>query len=306
MAKTTTALTGIYRTWDATLSTWQAYFFRTGADLVAETAAKVWFSPTERTKLTGVATGAQVNVIESVKVDGTALTITSKAVNLDLASYGYITGITKSMVEAVLTGAITSHTHNYAAPGDITALDERLDTIEAIINSAGTSDADNVINKLNEIFAFLENSGEGTTLVTMLSNKVSTSRTVNNKALSNNIILSGADLLVGGLTSANKDAVISTAFKTLEDSIDAKVPTTRKVNTKALSGDVVLYGSDINIKSNRAASLAETIEAEEAKSLYLNTKKAQIWVSATEPGIDDATYYSTTNAKSGDVWIELV
>lgn len=34
------------------------------------------------TKLAGIATGAQVNVIETVKVDGTALTITDKAVNI--------------------------------------------------------------------------------------------------------------------------------------------------------------------------------------------------------------------------------
>ncbi len=302
MAKTTTALTGIYRTWDATLSTWQAYFFRTGADLVAETAAKVWFSPTERTKLTGVATGAQVNVIESVKVNGTALTITSKAVDIDLSSV--LTGITKAMVEGVLTGAITSHTHNYAAPGDITALDGRLDTLEAIINSAGTSDADSVINKLNEVFTFLENSAEGDNLVTMLSGKVPTTRTVNTKALSSNIVLSGADILVGGSTSANAAALISVAFKTLEDGIAAKVPTTRTVNAKALSGNVVLYGTDINIKSGRAASLAETIESEEAKSAYLNTKKSQVWVSAIEPVVDDAYFLNTP--KSGDVWIELV
>lgn len=304
MAKTTTALTGIYRTWDATNSTWQAYYFRTAADLVAESANKVWFLPAERSKLAGVAAGAQANVIESVKVNGTALSIASKAVNIDLSSY--LTGITKAMVEAVLTGAITSHTHNYAAPGDITALDSRLDTLEAIINSAGTADADNVINKLNEIFAFLENSAEGDNLVTMLSGKVPTTRTVNTKSLSSNIVLSGADILVGGSTSANKDALISVGFKTLEDSIAAKVPTTTTVNAKALSTSIVLYGSDINIKSSRAATLAETIEAEEAKSAYLNTKKSQVWVSATEPGVDDTFFYGSTNAKSGDVWIELV
>ena len=34
------------------------------------------------TKLAGIAAGAQVNVIETVKVDGTALTVTDKAVNI--------------------------------------------------------------------------------------------------------------------------------------------------------------------------------------------------------------------------------
>lgn len=38
-------------------------------------------------KLADVSSGAQVNVIESVKVNNTALTITNKAVNIDLSNY---------------------------------------------------------------------------------------------------------------------------------------------------------------------------------------------------------------------------
>ena len=40
----------------------------------------------EGTKLAGIATGAQVNKIESVKVGGTALEITEKAVNISQIS----------------------------------------------------------------------------------------------------------------------------------------------------------------------------------------------------------------------------
>jgi len=44
------------------------------------------YTDAEKTKLAGVATGAQVNVIETVKVDGTALTIdANKAVDIDLS-----------------------------------------------------------------------------------------------------------------------------------------------------------------------------------------------------------------------------
>ena len=43
------------------------------------------FTATEKTKLSGIAEGAQVNVIESVSVDGTALPITAKGVNIDLS-----------------------------------------------------------------------------------------------------------------------------------------------------------------------------------------------------------------------------
>ena len=48
----------------------------------------------EGTKLGGIATGAQVNVIETVKVNNTALTVTSKAVNIDLSSYAQTSDFT--------------------------------------------------------------------------------------------------------------------------------------------------------------------------------------------------------------------
>lgn len=45
------------------------------------------YTTAEKTKLAGVAEGAQVNVIEKVSVNGTALAISSKGVNVDLTSY---------------------------------------------------------------------------------------------------------------------------------------------------------------------------------------------------------------------------
>ena len=44
-------------------------------------------SSTDKSKLNGIAAGAQVNVIESVKVNGTALSVSGKSVNIDLSSY---------------------------------------------------------------------------------------------------------------------------------------------------------------------------------------------------------------------------
>lgn len=52
-------------------------------------AALTDFTPVQ-SKVAGIESGAQVNIIESVKVNGTALTVTNKAVNLDLS--GYVTG----------------------------------------------------------------------------------------------------------------------------------------------------------------------------------------------------------------------
>lgn len=61
----------------------------------ATTSVNGLMSSGDKTKLDGVATGAQVNKIESVKVNGTALTVSDKAVDIDLSGYA-----TKSEVDA--------------------------------------------------------------------------------------------------------------------------------------------------------------------------------------------------------------
>lgn len=45
------------------------------------------YTTAEKTKLAGIASSAQVNVIESVKVNGSALAVANKAVDIDLSSY---------------------------------------------------------------------------------------------------------------------------------------------------------------------------------------------------------------------------
>ena len=43
------------------------------------------YTTAEKTKLSGIAAGAQVNVIETVKVNNSALTVTDKTVNIDIS-----------------------------------------------------------------------------------------------------------------------------------------------------------------------------------------------------------------------------
>lgn len=68
------------------------YYTKTQADnkFVAKqtgyTLSQNDYTDTDKAKLDGVATGAQVNIIESVKVNNTALAITSKSVNIPLVS----------------------------------------------------------------------------------------------------------------------------------------------------------------------------------------------------------------------------
>ena len=68
----------------------------------ATTSTHGLMSAADKTKLDGVATGAQANKIESVKVNGTALTPdSSKAVNVDLSAYAKSADVTKEIVSAV-------------------------------------------------------------------------------------------------------------------------------------------------------------------------------------------------------------
>ncbi len=71
------------------------------------------YSDTDKTKLAGVDSGAQANVIESVKVNGTALSVTGKAVNIpiptDNASLANGAGYqTESQVNALIESKVAA------------------------------------------------------------------------------------------------------------------------------------------------------------------------------------------------------
>lgn len=70
------------------------------------------YTTAEKTKLAGIATGAQVNTLETVKVNGTALTITGKAVDIDLSGKvdketgkGLMTDAERTKLEGIEAGA---------------------------------------------------------------------------------------------------------------------------------------------------------------------------------------------------------
>ena len=56
------------------------------------------YTTTEKTKLTGIDDGAQVNVIETVKVNGSALTVTEKGINIDLSEYAKSADLTSALI----------------------------------------------------------------------------------------------------------------------------------------------------------------------------------------------------------------
>ena len=56
------------------------------------------YTTTEKTKLTGLDDGAQVNVIETVKVNGSALTVTEKGIDIDLSEYAKSADLTSALI----------------------------------------------------------------------------------------------------------------------------------------------------------------------------------------------------------------
>lgn len=104
------------------------------------------YSAAEKSKLEGIAAGAQVNVIETVKVNGSALTVEDKAVNIDLVNHlaGKLSINGQVLAEAEDNGVLAavvdaSDIHLSAAIGDHAAEDttvqSMLSTVYDIANS---------------------------------------------------------------------------------------------------------------------------------------------------------------------------
>lgn len=75
----------------------------TSADIVEETDSKKIMTSAERTKLSGIAAGAQVNKLEGVQLNGTDLTITNKKVNIVIDTSDKINVSEKGVANGVAT-----------------------------------------------------------------------------------------------------------------------------------------------------------------------------------------------------------
>lgn len=134
------------------------------------------YTTTEKNKLSNIASGAQVNVIESVKVNGTALSVTSKAVDVSVPTAlsqltndsGYITsadvpeGAAASTVTPKMDGTAArgtdsgfargDHVHptdtSRASASDLTALETRVGTAETKLSGIAEGAQVNVIESI--------------------------------------------------------------------------------------------------------------------------------------------------------------
>lgn len=85
------------------------------------------FSTVEATKLSGIAEGAQVNVLEAVAIDGVDLAIEGKKVNIPLATIttaGALSAVDKAIIDSIAT--------TYATKTELSDMDARVVALEGI------------------------------------------------------------------------------------------------------------------------------------------------------------------------------
>ena len=97
---------------------------------VASAEADGLLSKENFAKLLGIAEGAQVNVIESVKVNGEALEIADKAVNIDLSAYAKTADINTELgkkVDAVEGKGLSTNDYDAAAVAEVAKIKDKAD-----------------------------------------------------------------------------------------------------------------------------------------------------------------------------------
>lgn len=125
-------------------------------------------------KLTAIEAGAQVNKIEAVKVDGTALEITDKAVNIDLAGalapYAKSSDVTTALgkkVDAVEGKGLSANDYDAAAVAEVAKIANKADA-SAVTELSGkvtknTEDISTINGKLAGLTGAMHFVGESTT-----------------------------------------------------------------------------------------------------------------------------------------------
>ena len=121
-----------------------------------------------------------------------------------------------------------------------------------------------------------------------LSGKVPMTRTINDKALSSNITLSASDVGAAAASHDHNDiyyteAEINTKVNALNTAIDEKVPTTRTINSKDLSSNIVLTAEDVGADPVGSASTAEENAKAHAVELALAAgEDAKGWIATAK------------------------
>ena len=212
-----------------------------GKLILATTEKDGFMSKEDKAKLDGIAEGAQVNVLEGVKVDGTELEIVDKKVNIDLSSYAK-----KTEVEAVQSVA------NAAMPkagGAFTgAVTVQAPTAE--MNPATKQYVDTAINTVKQF--------EYQVVTELPTAAQATMGKIYLKAHSHNPSDGQPDSYDEFITVQSGSTYKWERIGNTDIDLSGYVPTTRKINNKALSSDINLGASDVGVTEAAFPGLNKT------------------------------------------------
>lgn len=188
------------------------------------------YTTAEKTKLSGVASGAQVNTIETVKVNGAALTPSSKAVNIDLSAYATTSSLSGYAKKSDISGAYiykgSVKTYSALPTSGQTAGD--VYNVEGADSSHNVKAGDNVAwngTAWDVLAGTVDLSGYATTAA--LNNKVDK---VSGKGLSTNDYTSNEKTKLSGIANGAQVNVIEsvkvngTALTPSNKSVDITIP----------------------------------------------------------------------------------
>lgn len=192
-----------------------------------------------------MATSAYPDLVAIEALSGTSGFLKKTAANTwSLDTNTYLTGITKAQVEAVLTGAITSHTHNYQAPLTGTGF---------VKSAAGVISYDtNTYLTTHQTIYGLTIQKNGDTIATYTPN--SASKTINisdvASATSLDTLTTNTDQCIGALAGQ----IISLQLKNQFDELYAEY-----AHTRTLSSDLLIGALKGNADTATAFQSAQSI-----------------------------------------------
>ena len=194
------------------------------------------FTDAYKTKLDGVATGAQVNVLEAVKVKTTesgeysALAITDKAVSLDLSGYALKSQITSAVNWKGTVATTSALPTSDRKVGDMWHVDEK--SAEYIWNGTAWEEVGSIVN-LTGYYTKTETDGK-------ISSAVSTAKTELNAAIA--LKANDADLKTVAKTGSYNDLTDKPVVDTVLNGTSTNAIANKPVYD-ALAGKVDKLGS---------------------------------------------------------------
>ena len=255
------------------------------------------YTTTEKNKLSGIASGAEVNqnAFSNVTVGSSTIAADSKTDTLTLAAGSNIT-LTPDTTNDKVTISATNTTYSPAGSalglvktgGDVTISDgtitvnddshnhtiANVDGLQTALNEKSDSDHTHTVD--SSLSSSSTNPVQNKVINTALAGKVPTSRTVNGKALSANITLSASD--VGADAEGSADAALTEAKSYTDTKVSALV------NGAPETLDTLGELADAMEENDDAIAALESIAASKANAsdLTSHTGNSTIHITSTE------------------------